>query len=108
MPEAVRNSVSMRSFSTGARAGMTFFSSSSEALCQPVASCEKPAAAKARSTTNSLLQMNDAALNGGGSCLGAIIHVQLTKNAVDVGLYGGLGDRKLLSDIAITVAGNDQ
>jgi hypothetical protein len=36
-PDAVRNSVSIFSLITGARAGMTFFNSGSEAMRQPAA-----------------------------------------------------------------------
>src|ERR1700677_1408465 len=60
MPDAVRNSVSMRSLITGARAGIKAFSSSSLALCQPAlaayAAWPHKATASHRKTQNGVVR----------------------------------------------------
>src|ERR1700691_189711 len=94
MPDAVRNSVSMRSLITGARAGIKAFSSSSLALCQAAFAAYPAQAASSSQHSNglALVKVHDAPLQRGGRRLGAIGHPQLAEQAVDVGLDRGLRD----------------
>src|SRR5581483_5301694 len=100
MPEAVRNSVSMRSEMTGARAGMTDLSSSGVAARQFSAGCAlRPAGIteariaeetrpRKRRRVCELIKMNDASLQCGGGGLGAIGDAELAEQAIDVRFNG--------------------
>src|SRR5271156_5578172 len=109
IPEAVRNSVSMRSEITGARAGINDRSCSSLALCQApdflssfrgpldwVAACavwaKTATISQTMGTQRSLVKMHDSPLQRGGGRLGPVGDAQLAEQAVDVGLHRGLGN----------------
>lgn len=51
-----------------------------------------------------LIKMNDAPLERGGGCLGAIAHVQLAKQAVKIGFDGSFGNLKVPCDLLVTSA----
>src|ERR1700677_620864 len=115
MPDAVRNSVSMRSLITGARAGIRALSSSSLALCQPelAANAAWPHSAKAASHSRTqngvaLVKVHNSPLQRSGRSLGAIGDPQLAEQAVDVGLDRGLGDEQRRSNLLVAVAAHDQ
>src|SRR6478752_3561627 len=102
-PEAVRNSVSMRSDMTGARAGMMDFSSSGVAARQFSVGCawrmagvsERASAAENVSRKRrrfESVKVDDASLQCGGGGLRAIADSELAEQAVDVGLYRCFGD----------------
>src|ERR1700684_390590 len=86
MPEAVRNSVSIRSEITGARAGIRVLSSSWLAGCQAPVAAACPPSARSRNTHANLVKVHDSPLQGGGRGLRAIGDPQLAEQAVDVGL----------------------
>src|SRR4030081_869441 len=88
MPEAVRNSVSMRSEMTGARAGMTDLSSSGVAVRQLSAGCARRIAGVSERASTAekasrkrrrlgLVKVDDASLQCGGGGLRAIAHSEL-------------------------------
>src|SRR5271156_2837449 len=111
IPEAVRNSVSMRSEITGARAGITDRNSSSLALCQVPA---KATWALPASTSHSsaiqrtLVKMHDSPLQGSGGRLGAIGDAQFAQQAVDMGLHRSLGNVERGRDLFVAVAAHNQ
>src|ERR1700748_2982503 len=103
MPEAVRNSVSMRSEMTGARAGMMDLSSSGVAARHPSAGCGCSATGggdksrvkqKARYRKwrrgRTLVKVDDASLQCGGGGLSAIADAELAEQAIDMCLHRGL------------------
>ena len=85
MPEAVRISVSMRSFSTGARNGNTALSSSGVAARQPGLAWDQPEAETSierKSNKDGFIkggsfEMDEAALNGDCGCIGPVTDAQL-------------------------------
>src|ERR1700722_9278826 len=111
MPEAVLNSVSIRSEITGARAGIRAFSSASLALCHVAAY-----AAVAVSRTNHkitgglcpLIKMHNPPLQRGGGSLGAIGDPQLAEQAVDVGFHRGFRNEKRGGNFLVAVAAHNQ
>src|SRR5271170_4802271 len=123
IPEAVRNSVSMRSVSTGARAGISTFNSDSEAVCQAVLSCarrpvsasamsiEKPSVrvrwTRRRVNESGSVKVDNSALQGGRRGLGAVGDAQLAQQAIDMGFDGRLGDEEYRADLLIALAGDD-
>jgi hypothetical protein len=112
MPDAVRNSVSMRSLITGARAGIKALSSSSLALCQAefaANAAHKENASDSRTQIGlALVKVDNSPLQGGGRGLGAIGHPQLAEQAVDVGLDRGLGDVERGGNLFVAVPSHDQ
>src|SRR5271163_5250627 len=110
MPDAVRNSVSMRSLITGARAGIKAFSSSSLATCQAGLAAYAAKAASHSTIQNgfTLVKVHNSPLQRGGRGLGAIGHAQLAEQAVDVGLHRGLGDVEGGSNLLVAVPAHDQ
>src|SRR5258708_38221437 len=102
MPEAVRNSVSMRSEMTGARAGMMDLSSSGVATRQFSAGCARRDAgvmARARAEQNSRVskrrrgelgrgesvKVNGASLEGSGGRLRAVLDDGPAEHAAEMG-----------------------
>src|ERR1700733_4026662 len=115
MPDAVRNSVSMRSLITGARAGINALSSSSLALCQAALAANaawphRDKTASHRKTQNGLglVKVHDSPLQRGSRGLGAIGHAQFAEQAVDVGLHRGLRDAERGSNLFVAVSSHDQ
>src|SRR5438128_1867362 len=122
MPEAVRNSVSMRSEMTGARAGMMDLSSSGVATRQFSAGCARRDAgvmerARAEQRTErkrrfrkqrrvelvraELIKVNDASLQCGGGGLGAIAHAELAEQTIDMRLHRRLRDEESCSNLLV-------
>src|ERR1700760_2130446 len=106
IPEAVRNSVSMRSLMTGARAGMMAFNSVSLAVCQAALAMGAHKARQSASAT--LIKMNDPALQRGGGRLGAVGHAEFAQQAVDVGFDRGLGNTERPGNLLVAVAADNQ
>src|SRR4051812_9119361 len=121
MPEAVRNSVSMRSEMTGARAGITSLSSAGVAARQPSPGCACDAAVISETVSaaenarrrkwrrvRTLVKVDDASLQCGGCGLRAITYPELAEQAVDVGLHCRFRDKKCRGDLLVAVAAHDK
>src|SRR5882757_4976191 len=120
MPEAVRNSVSIRSEITGARAGMTDLSSSGVATRQFSAGCARRDAGvmeRARAEQKSRfrrrrrvesVKVNDASLQRGGGGLGAIADAELAEQAVDMRLHRRLRNEESRSNLFIAVSADNE
>src|ERR1700761_2863560 len=103
MPEAVRNSVSMRSEITGARAGIRARNSSSFAARQAAVAAYAPTASRKTSQAH-LLKMHNSPLQRCGRGLGAIREPQLAEQAIDVGFDRGLGNREGVGNLFVAVS----
>ena len=55
-----------------------------------------------------LVQVDDAALNGGSRSLRAVAHSQFSEQAVDVGLYSRFGNREITADLLIAAATHNE
>src|ERR1700716_2534717 len=115
MPDAVRISVSMRSFSTGARNGSTALSSSVVAESHPDLAwvwSEVGRNIRIKRTRDSfievaLFEMDEAALNRDGSCVRAVTDTKLAKQVINVSFDCCLGDREVGCDFLIRSTSND-
>src|SRR5258708_36031822 len=110
IPEAVRISVSMRSFSTEARNGNAVLSSSVVAERQPGlawAPAKGVTGIERRRTTESfiegtLFEMDEAALNSDGSRICAVTDAKLAQQVINMSSDGCLGNRKIGRDLLVS------
>lgn len=115
MPEAVRISVSMRSFSTKARDGNTALSSFKVAECQSgltwarteCVRSDKKKRAKSSFIEVTLFEMNEATLNSDGRGVCAVADAKLAQQVIDVGFDGSFGDSQVRGDFLVGATGDD-
>src|SRR5947208_4882826 len=91
-PDAVLDSVSIRSFSPGARAGTMLASSLSVAALHAPCAASMLTLATSPTTTARLIKMNDPPLDRGCDRLSPVRHCQLTQDIVQVRLHRSLRD----------------
>jgi len=110
IPEAVRISVSMRSFSTGARNGNAVLSSSDVAERQPGldwvpteggTSIRRRRAARENFIEEALFEMYKTTLNSDGGRVCAVTDAKLTQQVIDMGFDRCLRDCKIGRDLLV-------
>src|SRR5947209_6834432 len=91
-PDAVLNSVSIRSFSTGARAGTMLASSLSVAARHAPCAASMLTLPTSPTTTACLIKMNDPPLDRGCDRLRPVRHRQLTQDVIQMRFHRCLRD----------------